>query len=123
MNGEEGSRHSARALRNIARVDYKSLHRAKSNRMSSIEEDPKSYVVTGDMSSLDGASGGLGNMRDSPHSKPRSGERDVSGDDDLEMLRVERERDEITKGRRTSSYHATPEGAKFKGYDFCVNFW
>ena len=43
------------------------------------------------MSSLDGASGGLGDMRDSPHSKPRSGEGDVSGDDDLEMLRMERE--------------------------------
>ena len=46
----------------------------------------------GDMSSLDGASGGLGDMRDSPHSKPRSGEGDVIGDDDLEMLRMERER-------------------------------
>ena len=41
------------------------------------------------MSYLDGASGGLGDMRDS---KPRSGEGDVSGDDDLEMLRMERER-------------------------------
>ena len=54
-------------------------------------------------------------MRDSPHSKPRSGERDVSGDDDLEMLRRERERerererDEITKGIRTSSYHGFQE--------------
>ena len=61
--------------------------------MSSIEKDPKSDAVTGDMSSIDGASGGLGDMRDSPHSKPRSGERDVSGDDNLEMLRIERERE------------------------------
>ena len=91
MNGEEGSRHSARALRNIARVDYKSLHRGKSQNckiMSSIEEEPKSDALMGDMSSLDGASGGLG---DSLHAKPRSGEGDVSGDDDLEMLRMERE--------------------------------
>ena len=92
MNGEEGSRHSARALWNIARVDYKTLHRGKRNRISSIEEDPKSDAIMGDMSSLDGASGGLGDMRDSPHSKPRSGEGDVIGDDDLEMLRMERER-------------------------------
>ena len=41
--------------------------------MSSIEEDPKSDAVKGNMSSLDGASGGLGDMRDSLHSKPRSG--------------------------------------------------
>ena len=69
MNGEEGSRHSARALRNIARVDYKSLHRGKSQKckiMSSIEEEPKSDALMGDMSSLDGASGGLG---DSLHAK------------------------------------------------------
>ena len=39
-------------------------------------------------------------MRDSQHSKPRSGERDVSGDDDLEMLRRERERErERERGR------------------------
>ena len=92
MNGKEGSRHSARALRNIARVDYKSLHRGKSQKckiMSSIEEEPQSDTLMGDMSSLDGASGGLG---DSLHAKPRSGEGDVSGgDDDLEMLRMERE--------------------------------
>ena len=57
--------------------------------MSSIEEE--SNALMGDMSSLDGASGGLGDMRDSLHAKPRSGEGDVSGDDDLEMLRMERE--------------------------------
>ena len=59
--------------------------------MSSIEEEPKSDALMGDMSSLDGASGGLGDIRDSLDSKPRSGEGDVSGDDDLEMLRMERE--------------------------------
>ena len=32
----------------------------------------------------------FGDMRDSSHSKPRSGKGDVSGDDDLEMLRLER---------------------------------
>ena len=56
MNGEEGSRQSARALRNIARVDYKSLHRGKSQKckiMSSIEEEPKSDALICDMSSLD----------------------------------------------------------------------
>ena len=55
MNGEEGSRHSARALRNIARIDYKSLHRGKSQKckiMSSIEEEPKSDALMGDMSLL-----------------------------------------------------------------------
>ena len=43
------------------------------------------------MSSLDGDSGGLGDMRDSLYSKPSSGEGDVSGEDDLETLRIERE--------------------------------
>ena len=43
--------------------------------MSSIEKDPQSDAVNGDISSFDGASGGVGDMRDSLHSKPRSGER------------------------------------------------
>ena len=43
------------------------------------------------MSSLDGYSGGLGDMRDSPYSKPGSGEGDVCGEDDLETLCMERE--------------------------------
>ena len=34
------------------------------------------------MSSLNGDSGGLGDMRDSLYPKPGSGERDVSGEDD-----------------------------------------
>ena len=34
MNGEERSRHSVRALRNIAKVDYKSLHRGKTETCS-----------------------------------------------------------------------------------------
>ena len=69
MYGEE--------IRFIARVNYKPLHRGKSetcNRMSSIDEDPKSNAVKGDMSSLDGALGGLCDMRDSLHSKPSSTE-------------------------------------------------
>ena len=52
------------------------------------------------MSSLDGASGGLGDMKNSPHSKPRSGEGDVSGDDDLEMLRTERKMRSIKEEER-----------------------
>ena len=108
MNGEEGSRHSARALRNIARVDYKSLHRGKSQKckiMSSIEEEPKSDALMGDISSLDGASGGLG---DSLHAKLRSGEGDVSGgDDDLEMLRMEREMRSLKEEERRLTMAST----------------
>ena len=53
------------------------------------------------MSSLDGASGSLGDMMNSLQSKPGSGEGAVKT---IWKYFLWRERDEIIKGRRTSSY-------------------
>ena len=105
MNGEEESRHLARTQRNIARVVYKPLHRGKleySSTMSNIQEEPQLDAVKVDICSLDGASGGLGDVRNFLYSKPRFGEWDVSRwsqprNDTL------RERADVNK-RRTSPY-------------------
>ena len=93
MTDKEASGHSVRALRNVARVDYRALHRGKSVKMSDISDIEQPDNVKGDKNSLQGASGGSGDIGDAQSSRPRFGDGYVTGDDqdDLELLNMERE--------------------------------
>lgn len=119
MTDKNKSRHSVRTLRNVARVDYRALHRGRnvfSGKMSNNEiakgdtdtlhgeTEAQPDISKGDTDTLHGASGGLVDIRDDTNSKPRFdvdsrdapnprfGDGFVSGDEgDLDMLRMESE--------------------------------
>ena len=105
MNDNLGSRSSGRALKDNARVNYKSLHQGDYclGDMSGNDDTEKEETVAvtketvavmkeqGAQITPEGASGGPG---DFPHSMPRFGNC-YGSDDDLETLNMEREMREL----------------------------
>ena len=96
------SRHSVRSLRNVARVNYKALHQGKGEHSSDMasnkgdsDKEQQSGVDENDLITPEGASGGPNDLGESPHSKPHFGDGYVTADEDLDMMRMEREMREL----------------------------
>ena len=98
MNDDLGSRSSVRSLRDITRVNYKSLHQGdyRSGDMSDHDGADQEIVEgTVDTITLEGASGGPGDIQHSKESRsePRFGD-GFSGDDE-EVLEMQREMQQL----------------------------